>query len=105
VAATLPASQVVFASFASSAAFSLAQLPLAFKCLDPVLKLLPLHLQALCQLVLLHAACLHFPWLEKPSLALLSCEKKFGFILGGAFGKYTMTLSPSKNYLSFAVLS
>jgi hypothetical protein len=58
VVATLPAFQVVFSSSASSAAFSLAQLPLALECLDPALKLLPLHLQALWQSVLLHAACL-----------------------------------------------
>jgi hypothetical protein len=44
VAATLDAFQVVFVSSASAAAFSLAQLPLALKCLDPALKLLPLHL-------------------------------------------------------------
>jgi hypothetical protein len=67
VAATLLASQVVFASLASLAAFSLAQLPLGLDCLDPALKLLPLHLLALCQPVLLYATCLHFPWREKLS--------------------------------------
>jgi hypothetical protein len=65
VAATLLAFQFVFASLASLTAFSLAQLPLGLACLNPALKLQPLHLQALCSPVLLHAACFHLPWREK----------------------------------------
>jgi hypothetical protein len=48
VAATLLAFQFVFASLALLASFSLAQLPLSLACLDPALKLLPLHLQVFC---------------------------------------------------------
>jgi hypothetical protein len=48
VAAIGLAFQFVFASLASLAAFSLAQLPFGLACLDPALKLLPLHLQVLC---------------------------------------------------------
>jgi hypothetical protein len=75
VAATLPAFQVVFASLALPDSFSLAQLPLALECLDPALKLLPLHLQALCQPVLLHDACLHFTCSEK--LSCLAADPLF----------------------------
>jgi hypothetical protein len=73
VAATLTAFQVVLASSASDVVFTLSQLPLALECLDPVLKLLPQHLQALWLPKLLHAVSLHFPWREKPPLASLSC--------------------------------
>jgi hypothetical protein len=49
VAAIRLAFQFVFASsLASLFAFSLAQLPFGLTCLDPALKLLPLHLQVLC---------------------------------------------------------
>jgi hypothetical protein len=49
---------------ASLFALPLAQLLLGFVCLNPALKLLPLHLQVLCLPALLCAVFLHFPLRE-----------------------------------------